>query len=285
MTSQSVTTRRLAARGLAPASAENQSLIETFLERLWAEAGVSRHTLAAYRRDLEGLARWPGLHGAALDRIERQVVFAYLAQRTAAGYSARSNARLLSALRAFYGQLLRRGAISNDPSRDLAPPRIGRSLPKALSESEVEALLARVGREGPSTAELRTKMQTIMDRYCGVFRTDAVLAQGEQALAALAQEVAASAPGFAGRPFNTALTEHIELLGMMELARAVAASARARTESRGAHFRQDYPERDDAHFQKHTLARLDGGGIAIDYKPVRTQPLTVETFAPKPRVY
>jgi len=159
MTSQSVTTRRLAARGLAPASAENQSLIETFLERLWAESGVSRHTLAAYRRDLEGLARWPGLHGAALDRIERQVVFAYLAQRTAAGYSARSNARLLSALRAFYGQLLRRGAISNDPSRDLAPPRIGRSLPKALSESEVEALLAAADDDSPGGLCVRAMIE------------------------------------------------------------------------------------------------------------------------------
>ncbi|OIO54808.1 MAG: succinate dehydrogenase flavoprotein subunit [Proteobacteria bacterium CG1_02_64_396] len=179
-------------------------------------------------------------------------------------------------------------ACANKVLEQLAGQRYHKPLPEGAGEAgvaKIEALLARVGREGPSTAELRTKMQTIMDRYCGVFRTDAVLAQGEQALAALAQEVAASAPGFAGRPFNTALTEHIELLGMMELARAVAASARARTESRGAHFRQDYPERDDAHFQKHTLARLDGGGIAIDYKPVRTQPLTVETFAPKPRVY
>lgn len=141
MSDQTVTSRRLAARAQPPASPENLALIAAFLERLWAESGVSRHTLAAYRRDLEGLARWPGLHGAALNRIDRQAVFAYLAQRTSAGYSARSNARLLSALRAFYVQLLRRGEMTLDPSADLAPPRIGRSLPKALSESEVEALL------------------------------------------------------------------------------------------------------------------------------------------------
>lgn len=159
MTSPSVTTRRLAARALPPASPENVGLIAAFLERLWAESGVSRHTLAAYRRDLEGLARWPGLRGAQLDRIDRQILFAYLAQRAAAGYSARSNARLLSALRAFYAQLIRRGAIEVDPSADLAPPSIGRSLPKALSESEVEALLAAADDASPAGLCVRAMIE------------------------------------------------------------------------------------------------------------------------------
>jgi len=159
MSSASVTTRRLAARALPPASPENLALIETFLERLWAESGVSRHTLAAYRRDLEGLARWPDLHATRLSRIDRQCLFAYLAQRTAAGYSARSNARLLSAVRAFYAQLLRRGEISTDPSVDLAPPTIGRSLPKALSESEVEALLAAADDDSPAGLCVRAMIE------------------------------------------------------------------------------------------------------------------------------
>jgi integrase/recombinase XerD len=159
MTSASVTTRRLAARALPPASPENLALIETFLERLWAESGVSRHTLAAYRRDLEGLARSTGLGGVRLDRIERQALFAYLEQRTAAGYSARSNARLLSAVRAFFAQLLRRGEISTDPSADLAPPTIGRSLPKALSESEVEAMLAAADDDSPAGLCVRAMIE------------------------------------------------------------------------------------------------------------------------------
>src|SRR3546814_16027094 len=83
MTHPSVTSRRLAARALPPASPQNLALIEAFLERLWAESGVSRHTLAAYRRDLEGLARFPGLRGAPLDRLDRQALFGYLAQPTA----------------------------------------------------------------------------------------------------------------------------------------------------------------------------------------------------------
>lgn len=159
MSNPSVTGRRLAARAQPPAAPENLALIAVFLERFWAESGVSRHTLAAYRRDLEGLARWPGLRGVCLDRLDRQALFGYLAQRAAAGYSARSNSRLLSALRAFYAQLLRRGAITVDPSADLAPPTIGRSLPKALSESEVEALLAAAADDSPAGLCVRAMIE------------------------------------------------------------------------------------------------------------------------------
>jgi integrase/recombinase XerD len=159
MTDHAVTTRRLAARALPPPSPENLALIEAFLERLWAESGASRHTLSAYRRDLEGLARWPELHAKSLSQLDRQCLFAYLAQRTRAGYSARSNARLLSSLRAFYGQLIRRGAITVDPSADLAPPSIGRSLPKALSESEVEALLAAANDDDPAGLCVRAMIE------------------------------------------------------------------------------------------------------------------------------
>src|SRR3546814_15404205 len=112
MTQTSLPSSWLASRALPAAAPNNLALIDAFLERLWAESGVSRHTLAAYRRDLEGLARCPGLRGAPLDRLDRQALFGYLAQRTAAGYSARSNARLLSALRAFYAQLMQIGMAS-----------------------------------------------------------------------------------------------------------------------------------------------------------------------------
>jgi len=71
----------------------------------------------------------------------------------------------------------------------------------------------------------------------------------------------------------------------MRLARVTAASAYARTESRGAHAHADYPERDDEQWLKHTLAWLDEDGVRLDYKPVRMQPMTVEPFPPKARVY
>ncbi|MBB5014497.1 site-specific tyrosine recombinase XerD [Rehaibacterium terrae] len=133
--------RRLRARAMPPAPAPDQRLIDDVLDRLWAEAGLARQTLASYRRDLDGLARWLGGHDGGLRGAGRERLFAYLAERTAQGYSARSNARLLSALRAFYGQLLRRGEIAVDPTARLDPPKLRKALPKALSESEVEALL------------------------------------------------------------------------------------------------------------------------------------------------
>jgi integrase/recombinase XerD len=133
--------RRALAQALPPASAADEHAIAGFLDRAWAESGLSRLTLDSYRRDLEGLARWLASRGRGLDGVDRQVLFDYLAQRTGAGYAARSNARLLSSLRAFFGQQLRLGLRDTDPTALLDLPKLGRSLPKALSESEVEALL------------------------------------------------------------------------------------------------------------------------------------------------
>jgi integrase/recombinase XerD len=133
--------RRALAQALPPASAADERAIAGFLDRAWAESGLSRLTLDSYRRDLEGLARWLASRGRGLDGVDRQVLFDYLAQRTGAGYAARSNARLLSSLRAFFGQQLRLGQRDTDPTALLDLPKLGRSLPKALSESEVEALL------------------------------------------------------------------------------------------------------------------------------------------------
>lgn len=133
--------RRARAQSLPPPAPEDARAIAAFLDRAWAEAGLSRLTLDSYRRDLEGVARWLAGRGGTLAGIDRQGLFDCLAMRTAAGYAARSNARLLSALRAFFAQQTRLGLRGDDPTATLDPPRLGRSLPKALSESEVEALL------------------------------------------------------------------------------------------------------------------------------------------------
>ena len=117
-------------------------LIDTFLDAIWAESGLARATLDSYRRDLAGFARWRGDAGGILQKASRENLFDYLRWRAENSYSPRSNARLLSALRAFYGWMLRHGHRSDDPSALLDPPRLPRSLPKALSESQVEALLA-----------------------------------------------------------------------------------------------------------------------------------------------
>ena len=85
------------------------------------------------------------------------------------------------------------------------------------------------------------------------------------------------------RVFNTARIEAMELENLMDVALATVASALQRQESRGAHSRMDYPERDDVHWLKHSLYHQ--ANRSVDYKPVRTRPITVETFPPRERVY
>lgn len=128
--------------GLPEVPDADAALITQFLDAIWAENGLAKPTLASYRRDLEGLARWRSQASSDLWQLDRQALFDYLAWRTREhGYSPRSNARLLSSLRAFYAWVLRRGLRNDDPTALLDPPKLPRSLPKALAESQVEALL------------------------------------------------------------------------------------------------------------------------------------------------
>ncbi|MGN7918350.1 site-specific tyrosine recombinase XerD [Lysobacter sp. 22409] len=132
--------RRSQAMALPPLGEADDAAIKSFLDTIWAENGLAQQTLDSYRRDLEGLARWRD--GSGIADADRAALFDYLAWRTREGYSPRSNARLLSALRAFYAFRLRRSERSDDPTALLAPPKLPRSLPKALAESQIEALLA-----------------------------------------------------------------------------------------------------------------------------------------------
>ena len=120
----------------------DRASIDAFLERAWSEDGLAELTLAAYRGDLEGYARWLAARGQRLLDAGREDIFRYLAARGAAGIKARSNARLLSALRRYYAQRTRAEPTLVDPTLLLDPPRLPRGLPKALSEREIEALLA-----------------------------------------------------------------------------------------------------------------------------------------------
>ncbi|HSR65814.1 MAG TPA: site-specific tyrosine recombinase XerD [Xanthomonadaceae bacterium] len=134
--------RRQRVHDLPPLRDADARAIEAFIDATWAEAGLARQTLASYRRDLEGLARWRDGAEGGLAGADRGALFDYLAWRTREGYSPRSNARLLSALRAFYAHALRRGLRGDDPVALMEPPRLPRLLPKALAESEIDALLA-----------------------------------------------------------------------------------------------------------------------------------------------
>ncbi|HHQ42709.1 MAG TPA: succinate dehydrogenase flavoprotein subunit [Chromatiales bacterium] len=152
----------------------------------------------------------------------------------------------------------------------------------------VERALARLARwerrgEGESVAEIRRELQEVMEQHCGVFRNAEVLSEGVEKVRALAERLEHAVLGDHSRVFNTARVEALELENLMECALATVVSAEARTESRGAHSRTDYPERDDVHWLRHTLYYREGQ--RLDYKPVRLKPLTVEPFPPKERVY
>ncbi|MHB8912903.1 MAG: site-specific tyrosine recombinase XerD [Lysobacter sp.] len=127
---------------LPPAPEADALAIDRFLDVLWAENGLARPTLDSYRRDLQGFARWREGRGGGLAGADRPALFDYLAWRAREGYSPRSNARLLSAWRAYFAWCVRLGIRGDDPTALLQPPKLPRSLPKALAESEIEALLA-----------------------------------------------------------------------------------------------------------------------------------------------
>ncbi len=121
---------------------ESQGRIEAFTDALWAERGLSSHTLNAYRSDLQGLAQWLAARGRKLMQAERGDLLEYIASRASQGVSARTSARQLSSLRRFFRYWVRSGALQQDPTTDIPSPRMGRPLPHSISEAQIEALLA-----------------------------------------------------------------------------------------------------------------------------------------------
>ncbi len=158
---------------------------------------------------------------------------------------------------------------------------------RPLDEGSVDNALARIARweqdgEGESVDVLRQELQRVMEENCSVFRSEEILAEGVVKVQALAGRLQNARLKDQSKVFNTARIEAFELENLMALGLATVQSALARKESRGAHSRVDYPDRDDERWMKHSLYYEDG---RVDYKPVRTKPLTVDTFPPKARVY
>jgi integrase/recombinase XerD len=140
--------------------------IERFTDALWMEHGLSKNTLTAYRNDLAGLAVWLAGQGRELRRARRQDLLDYLSERVTAGARPRTTARLVSSMRRYYRFLIREGVLQQDPSVRIETPRIGRSLPDTLSESEVESLL-----EAPEDADplgLRDRAMLELLYACGL---------------------------------------------------------------------------------------------------------------------
>jgi integrase/recombinase XerD len=121
---------------------KQEPLIEWFLDKLWAERGLSDNSLQSYRHDLLHLSNRLAGRGRALKDARREDLLAVLAAEIQQGKSPRSVSRYLSAYRQFYRWLLREGMIDADPVALIESPKVGRGLPKALTEEQVETLLA-----------------------------------------------------------------------------------------------------------------------------------------------
>ena len=116
--------------------------IDRFVDSLWAQKGLADLTLRAYRQDLRQFSRWLAERGGSLDQADSASIQQFLGTRFERGASARSNARLLSTLKQYYRHLVRVGARQDNPTALVSAPKIHRSLPQSLSETEVEKLLA-----------------------------------------------------------------------------------------------------------------------------------------------
>lgn len=166
MSARTPAERRMAALQLPDAADADIAAIESCLEAAWAEHGLSRATMDSYRRDLEGSARWCATKRVQLVDADRSDLYGLLAWRSEQRYSPRSTARLLSALRMFYADRIRRGARSDDPVALLDSPKMPRSLPKAMAEGQVEAMLAAPDIE--TTEGLRDRAMLELMYACGL---------------------------------------------------------------------------------------------------------------------
>ena len=158
---------------------------------------------------------------------------------------------------------------------------------KNLPVNAADATLARINRldnaNGESVAEVGDAIRDTMQNHCGVFRFPDEMAQGVTEINAVAKRLQNITIKDKSQVFNTARVEALELDNLIEVAVATMHSANARTESRGAHAREDFAGRDDENWLMHTLFYKENNRLA--YKPVNLKPQTVESFEPKARVY
>jgi succinate dehydrogenase / fumarate reductase flavoprotein subunit len=171
----------------------------------------------------------------------------------------------------------------------ITPNEKHNDLPKDSAERSLARLdKFRNANGGTPTAELRQHMQTVMQNYCAVFRTGEVLDEGKKKIAEVFDGASDLKVSDRSLIWNSDLVETLEFDNLIAQAVVTMNSAVNRTESRGAHAREDYPERDDKNWMKHSLTWLDDGGkVRIEFRPVHTYTMTneVQYIEPKARVY
>ena len=168
---------------------------------------------------------------------------------------------------------------------------------KPLPKDAADLALARVdkfrnAKGGSPTAQIRLEMQRTMQKHCAVFRDSALLAEGVELMTKVNKRLEDVAVTDRSLVWNTDLIETLELDNLMSQAVCTMASAENRKESRGAHAHEDFPDRDDKKWMKHTISWFDGWGgsggkVTLDYRGVHNYTLTdeVEYIKPKARVY
>jgi succinate dehydrogenase / fumarate reductase, flavoprotein subunit len=149
---------------------------------------------------------------------------------------------------------------------------------ESFARAEVHRIMSAQGEENVGT--LRAELQETMEVNASVMRDEEKLKIAEAKLAELRDRYMRTPLMDQGTLMNTDLTESLEFGNLLDISDAVVAGALARKESRGAHYREDFPERDDANFLAHTLVHQDGGKLRVSYKPV-----VITKYQPKPRVY
>ena len=159
---------------------------------------------------------------------------------------------------------------------------------KPLPADAFDKTLARLNRidtqtQGETVKEVGADLRSTMQNHCGVFRFPDLLKAGVLEIDKVAERAKNTIIKDKSQVFNTARVEALELDNLVEVALATMHAAEARTESRGAHAREDFMERDDKNWLTHSLYYREGNRLA--YKPVRFKPQTVESFEPKARVY
>ncbi len=159
---------------------------------------------------------------------------------------------------------------------------------RAAGESDVDHAMSRLNalneREGgENVADLRRELQAVMQNHFGVFRNGDFMRDGISKLAVLRERIANVALADKSQAYNTARLEALELQNLFEVAEATAITAEARTESRGAHAREDFEDRDDENWLCHSMYHPEEKRVSK--RAVNFEPKTVDTFQPKVRTY